>query len=164
MPLRAVLLASLATASALQLRALPPRCLERRACAVLTISGSEDDDTGPNDDDALSESLGARQEAGKLDAADDSDELLASLRSRLDAEGGETMFKLKTDAKRVASDVQGGAEKVRAAGDDAIDAVKGATAAMNPNTLRLFGVVLFLTFLPGILQGIGAYVNGPGAY
>ncbi|KAL3930904.1 MAG: hypothetical protein SGPRY_001339 [Prymnesium sp.] len=111
------------------------------------------------DDDALQESLRARQEASKLDLPDEGDELAKAFSKRLNEEGGQTAFRLKTDAARAAEGVQEGAQKAKEVGLNVVDSAQGWASSLPPNTLRLIGIILLLSFLPSI---IGIFAGGGG--
>lgn len=101
-------------------------------------------------------------EQARLDGAGaaEGDSLMAEFNKRLEAEGGATQFKIKTDAKAAAEKVQAGAEKVQGIGLDLADSASSAVSRLPPNLLPIIGVCVLLSVLPSI---VGALFSGGGS-
>ena len=102
------------------------------------------------------------------DADDDGAALAAAFRRRLDEEGGETAFRLKSDASRVKSTLEDGANSIKDAGSKLLDVGTSRDTnrgLLDDNSWRLT-VGFFIALI--VISVAGAVFNqppsDPGAY
>ena len=92
------------------------------------------------------EESGAPDDSAALDKGADDAALMASLRARIDQEGGPTAFKIKTDAKRVTETISDGADKalsgVKDVGSSISDRIGQSSSALDSNAAVLLGGLL----------------------
>ena len=78
------------------------------------------------------------------DLPQDDGGLMAEFNQRLEAEGGATNFKIKSQVNDVKKGAQETAQKVQYAGEDAVDAVGGLFGKLNPQQQNIAKIVLGL--------------------